>query len=117
MKKEKIPKIEYGQPLGTILPTPEFSNTIEIFKDPQNISLNKSQKEWILEELEKAYTQAWISQKAVEITYQRFIHNYYDKSNLVLDALKSELARTQNEIKIAEGMLQTIQEWKRYIKQ
>jgi len=115
MKKQKTPKLEYGKPLGSILPTTEFSNTPEIFNDPQNISFDKSLKERILDELEKAYTQAWISQKAVEITYQRFIHDYYDRSGLVLDALKNELARTQNETKIAEGMLKTIQEWKKYV--
>lgn len=107
----KMPVIGVPQQTVPEIPLQEFSNTEEAFKDPKGIIFDQNKKRTTLEDLEKAYLQAWMSQKLIEITYQRFLHDFYDKSGLVADKLKNELAMTQNEIKIAEGMLNTIKDW------
>jgi len=104
----KMPQI--SQPVPEI-PLQEFKNTEEVFKDPTGIIFTPNKKRLTLEKIEEAYLQAWISQKLIEITYQRFLHDFYDKSGLVVDALKNELGRTQAEVKIAEGILNTIKDW------
>lgn len=115
--KKKIDKIKLPpfDPTGTQtpeIPIPPFENTPDVFKDPKGFIFDISKKKDVLDKLEDAYLNAWMSQKLVEITYQRFLHDYYKKDGLNKNALVAELLRTQNEVQIAEGMLQTIKDWK-----
>jgi hypothetical protein len=115
-KKFSIPPLTYGEPKQSDIPLQPFENTPEIWKDPKDIPLDKNAKTYILEKLEEAYLQAWMSQKVLEITYQRILHGYYDKGGLVKEKLQIELAQTQNEKLLAESMLKTIREWKKQLK-
>ena len=108
MKNKKVQLPQIDKP---IVPLQDFHFVPEVFEDPKGILFDPIRKQAALKEIERAYTQAWMTQKLVEITYQRFLHNDLDKGKLVEDGLKSELARTQNEVRIAEGMLDTIKEW------
>lgn len=108
-----MPVMGIQQPVPEI-PLQEFNNIPEVFKDPKDIVLGIGEKEVVLGRLKEAYLQAWMSQKVIEITYQRFLHGFYNKDGLVAEALKNELASTQNQIKIAEGVLTTLQEWEKY---
>ncbi len=113
---KKVPKIKlppFGGSNNTSpeLPTPPFNDTPDIFNNPKGIKLTFTEKDKTLTKIREAYVNAWMTQKIIEITYQRFIHDTYDKGGLVGNALKAELSRTQNEIKLAEGMLHTINDW------
>jgi len=110
--KFKIPQV--GTPPE--IPLQKFDFSKEVFNDPKGIMLDTNIKELILKEIEKAYTQAWMTQKTIEITYQRFLHNDLDKGQLVEDGLKNELQRTQSEVRIAEGILDTLKEWRKIVR-
>jgi len=118
----KKPKVKFIPPMGMPqkiapeIPLQEFKFTSEVFKDPKGIVFDFTKKREVLKNIEQAYLQAWMSQKLIEITYQRFLHDDLDKGGLVVDALKNELTRTQNEIRIAEGMLDTLKSWVKSIK-
>jgi hypothetical protein len=118
MRKKILPPppLTFGEPKKSDIPLQPFENTEEIWKDPKGLTLDNDSKRVVLEKLEEAYLQAWMSQKVVEITYQRILHDFYNRGGLVKEKLQIELAQTQNEMLLAELMLKTIYEWKEQLK-
>jgi len=115
IKKIKLPPFDPMRRQVPEIPVPPFKNTPEIFKDPKGIMFDQNKKRATLEKLEEAYMNAWMSQKLLEITYQRFLHDFYKRDGLNKNALTGELVKAQNEIKIAEAMLKTIKEWGKHL--
>jgi len=118
MRKKILPPppLTFGEPRKSDIPLQSFENTPEIWKDPKDLPFDNDNKRIILEQLEQSYLQAWMSQKVLEITYQRILHGIYDKGGLVKEKLQIELGQTQNELLLAESMLKTIREWKEKLK-
>ncbi|MEM3609336.1 MAG: hypothetical protein QW076_00295 [Candidatus Anstonellales archaeon] len=98
-----------------VIKTPSFEYTPEIFKDPEGIIFDPNKKRMVLEKLEEAYLNAWMSNKLIEISYQRLLHNYNDATGLVKDKLNIDLSQAQNEQKIIKAMLDVIKDWYKYL--
>ncbi len=112
MKNKKIPPLTYGAPRES-MPVPDWTYTPDVFQNPEGLIFDPTLKHQTLIKMEEAYTQAWIQNKILEISYQRMLHGYSDMSGLVKDKLLIELSQVQNELTLCKAMLETIREWQK----
>lgn len=90
-----------------------FDYVPDVFKLP--FEIDNTNLDYTLSKIIDTYSNVLISQKVLEIAYQRLLHDYLDSSGLVKEKLKIELASSQNEIKLATAMLSTAKEWQEII--
>jgi len=85
-------------------------NTIESFKLPKGMSLNKDTLKMDFDKTEGSMIHTWLGQKIIELSLQRLLVN--KKSTIPEQVITSQLNQAQNQLKVIETQLEVLREWK-----